>query len=107
MLINHFRRLFGRRFSFVSPTSRLRRRSPRHFKPHLESFEPRLNPTNIIWANQFDPSLVFTSAERAVINQDGNTIVWMTDSWLAQVVCKLLTDNEGLLRRKEEKDGIR
>jgi len=42
-----------------------------------------------------------------ILDRDGNTIVWTTDAWLARVVCKLLSDNEELLRRKEEKDGTR
>ena len=42
-----------------------------------------------------------------ILDQDGSTIAWLTDAWLAQVVCKLLNDNEELLRRKEEKDGTR
>ena len=33
-----------------------------------------------------------------ILDQDGNTIAWMTDTWLAQVICKLLSDNEELLR---------
>jgi hypothetical protein len=37
-----------------------------------------------------------------ILDQDGNTIAWMTDAWLAQVVCKLLTENEELLGRKEQ-----
>ena len=36
-----------------------------------------------------------------ILDQDGNTIAWMTDARLAQVVCKLLTANEGLLGRKQ------
>ena len=47
------------------------------------------------------------SIGQEILDQDGNTIAWMTDAWLAQVVCKLLTENEGLLGRKEEKDGTR
>ena len=42
-----------------------------------------------------------------ILDQDGNTIAWTTDAWSAQVICKLLTENEGLLGRKEEKDGTR
>jgi len=37
----------------------------------------------------------------------GTVVAWTTDAWLAQVICKLLSDNEELLRRKEEKDGTR
>ena len=47
------------------------------------------------------------SIGQEILDQDGNTIVWTTDAWLAQVVCKLLSDNEELLRRTEEKDGTR
>lgn len=32
-----------------------------------------------------------------ILNADGETIVWTTDPWVAQVICKLLTENEGLL----------
>ena len=39
-----------------------------------------------------------------ILDQDGNTIAWLTDAWLAQVVCKLLNDNEELLRRKQKTD---
>jgi hypothetical protein len=39
-----------------------------------------------------------------ILDQDGNTIAWTTDAWLAQVVCKLLTENMGLLGRKQETD---
>ena len=42
-----------------------------------------------------------------ILDQDGNTIVWTTDAWLAQVICELLTENEGLLGRKKGKDGTR
>ena len=42
-----------------------------------------------------------------ILDQDGTVVAWTTDTWLAQVVCKLLTENEGLLGRKEEKDGTR
>ena len=42
-----------------------------------------------------------------IIDQDGTVVAWTTDDWLAQVVCKLLNDNEEHLRRKEEKDGTR
>jgi hypothetical protein len=32
-----------------------------------------------------------------VLDQDGRVIAWTTDGWAAQVICKLLNDNEGLL----------
>ena len=42
-----------------------------------------------------------------ILDQDGTVVAWTTDAWVAQVICKLLTDNEELLRRREEKDGTR
>lgn len=33
-----------------------------------------------------------------IVNADGMTIAWTTDPWVAQVICKLLTENDGLLR---------
>ena len=39
-----------------------------------------------------------------ILDQDGNTIAWTTDAWSAQVICKLLTENEGLLGRNQETD---
>ena len=42
------------------------------------------------------------SIGQEILDQDGNTIAWMTDAWLAQVICKLLTENEELLGRKEQ-----
>jgi hypothetical protein len=35
-----------------------------------------------------------------VLDQEGRIIAWTTDDWVAQVVCKLLNDNEGLLTGK-------
>jgi len=37
-----------------------------------------------------------------ILDQDGSTIAWMTDAWLAHVICKLLTDNEALLRNERK-----
>jgi hypothetical protein len=37
-----------------------------------------------------------------VLDQDGRIIAWTTDGWAAQVICKLLNDNAGLLGRKQE-----
>ena len=34
-----------------------------------------------------------------ILDQDGTVVAWTTDAWLAQVICKLLSDNEELLRR--------
>ena len=49
----------------------------------------------------------FTRCGQEILDQDGTVVAWTTDAWLAQVICKLLSDNEELLRRKEEKDGTR
>ena len=35
---------------------------------------------------------------------DGTIIVWTTDGWLAQVIARLLNENEELLRRKENRN---
>jgi hypothetical protein len=35
-----------------------------------------------------------------IIDQDGRVIAWTTDDWTARVICKLLNENEGLLRGK-------
>lgn len=32
-----------------------------------------------------------------ILDQNGKIIAWTTDVWVAQVMCKLLTENEGLL----------
>lgn len=32
-----------------------------------------------------------------ILDPDGKIIAWTTDGWIAQVICKLLTDNEELL----------
>ena len=47
------------------------------------------------------------SIGQEILDQDGTVVAWTTDAWLAQVICKLLSDNEELLGRKEEKDGTR
>jgi hypothetical protein len=33
-----------------------------------------------------------------IVNQDGKTIAWTTDVWVAQVVCRLLNTHEELLK---------
>jgi hypothetical protein len=33
-----------------------------------------------------------------ILDQDGKIIAWTTDEWVAQVIRRLLTENEGLLR---------
>ena len=38
------------------------------------------------------------SIGQMILNADGNTLAWTTDPWVAQVICKLLTENDGLLR---------
>jgi hypothetical protein len=35
-----------------------------------------------------------------VLGPDGRIVAWTTDGWAAQVICKLLNENEELLRRK-------
>ena len=42
-----------------------------------------------IWSNG--------SIGQEIVNSDGMTIAWTTDPWVAQVICKLLTENDGLL----------
>jgi hypothetical protein len=32
-----------------------------------------------------------------VLDQDGRTIAWTTDDWVARVICRLLNENEALL----------
>lgn len=32
------------------------------------------------------------------LDQDGRIIAWTTDEWTAQVICKLLNENQGLLK---------
>jgi hypothetical protein len=34
-----------------------------------------------------------------ILDQDGNIVAWTTDEWTAQVICKVLNENEELLRR--------
>ena len=36
-----------------------------------------------------------------ILDQAGKIIAWTTDVWLAQVICKLLNDNEGLIPRRK------
>jgi hypothetical protein len=38
---------------------------------------------------------------QVVVDENGKIIAWTTDGWAAQVICKLLNDNEGLLGRGE------
>lgn len=37
------------------------------------------------------------SLGQQILDADGNTIAWTTDPWVAQVIVKLLTENDGLL----------
>jgi hypothetical protein len=32
-----------------------------------------------------------------ILDQDGKIIAWTTDAWIAQVICKLLNDHEGMI----------
>lgn len=34
---------------------------------------------------------------QTIFGSDGEPIAWTTDAWIAQVICKLLTDNQGLI----------
>ena len=34
-----------------------------------------------------------------ILDQDGKIIAWTTDAWIAQVICKLLNDREGMIPR--------
>ena len=38
---------------------------------------------------------------RTIVNCDGEIIIWTTDDWVAQVVCRLLNENEELLYKRE------
>ena len=37
------------------------------------------------------------SVGQEILDADGVVIAWTTDLWVAQVICKLMTENEGLL----------
>jgi Putative quorum-sensing-regulated virulence factor len=45
---------------------------------------------------------------REILGQDGNVIAWTTDDWVAQVIVRLLNENEELLERnaEDEKENI-
>jgi hypothetical protein len=34
-----------------------------------------------------------------ILDPDGKIIAWTTDAWIAQVICKLLNDHEGMIPR--------
>ena len=65
----------------------------------------RPEPTfDLPWAS--DPKKVVTfsvchSGEvgQEILDQDGKIIAWTTDEWTAQVICKLLNENEELVHR--------
>ena len=40
-----------------------------------------------------------------ILGADGQVLVWTIDAWIAQVICKLLTENEGLLLLKNNDHG--
>ena len=40
---------------------------------------------------------------QVVLDPDGNIIAWATDAWVAQVIAKLLNENEELLFIQKEK----
>lgn len=37
-----------------------------------------------------------------ILDKDGIIVAWTTDQWTAQVICKLLNENEELLGRKDK-----
>lgn len=39
-----------------------------------------------------------------ILDQDGKIIAWTTDAWIAQAICKLLNDNEGMIPRLQERN---
>jgi uncharacterized protein (DUF3820 family) len=41
----------------------------------------------------------FAKVGQEILDQDGKSIAWTTDEWIAQVICKLFNENEELLRR--------
>lgn len=41
---------------------------------------------------------------RTIVNCDGDIIAWTKDDGVAQVVCRLLNENENLLYKEKEKD---
>lgn len=41
---------------------------------------------------------------QVVLDPDGKTIAWTTDSWVAQVIAKLLSENDHLLLKPKEKN---
>lgn len=41
---------------------------------------------------------------REIVDPNGEVIAWTTDSWVAQVICKLLNENENLLYTKENRN---
>jgi hypothetical protein len=42
-----------------------------------------------------------------ILDADGRIKCWTTDPWLAQVICKLLTENEGLLGAASQMSDLR
>lgn len=40
---------------------------------------------------------------QVVLGPDGKIIAWTTDSWLAQVIARLLSENEELLNKEKMK----
>jgi hypothetical protein len=39
-----------------------------------------------------------------ILDPDGKIIAWTTDAWIAQVICKLLNDHEGMIPRQHERN---
>jgi hypothetical protein len=39
-----------------------------------------------------------------ILDRDGKIIAWTTNPWIAQVMCKLLNDNEGMIPHTHERN---
>ena len=59
------------------------------------------------WSEDAEEVAAFTvhnsgGVGKTIVNCDGEIIAWMTDDWVAQVICKLLNENEELILNREE-----
>jgi hypothetical protein len=41
-----------------------------------------------------------------ILDEDGRIMAWNTDEWTAQVICRLLNENEELLTRKDKERAV-
>jgi hypothetical protein len=48
----------------------------------------------------------FGNAGQDIVDPDGKLIAWTPDAWTAQVLCKLLNENEELLGRKDQERAM-